>query len=197
MAFFADKQARAFYAIEEFPQLLWLTKQYTIILEELKQNRLWMHWGSDDYDPSGHCQFLSGDWTVCPIYFGKMDPYQMNVPGMDKGQVNQMLDSLPKRYPKTIEVLKNISTLRFSAFSRLHPKSKLAPHKHQNPFGLIFHLGLIIPPGCGLTVGGETYLWTKPGDAVIFDDNFEHSAWNESAEERIVLYIDFERTTFI
>lgn len=196
MSFFNNNQKeKPFLNLEDFPQLKWLTSQYQVIAEELKKNRVWMHWGSDDYDPSGHCKFLSGDWTVCPVYFGKIDPYQMNISGMEKENVDNLLKSLPERYPKTIECLKNVENLRFSAFSRLHPRSKLAPHRHQNPFSYIYHLGLIIPPGntCGLKVGEETHIWSKPGDAVIFNDNFDHSAWNDSDEERIILYVDFER----
>lgn len=201
MSFFSGSKLtkKPIYNLEEFPQFVWLKNQYQTIQDELKKNRIWMRWGSDDYDPTGHCMFLTGDWTVCPIYFGKIDPSRMNTQGMDQESIADLLKSLPERYPKTIEILKNISNLRFSAFSRLHPKSKLAPHSHQNPFGLIFHLGIIIPSGntCGLKVGDKTHIWSKAGDAVIFDDNFEHSAWNDSDEERIVLYVDFERSSFL
>lgn len=197
-SFKRKKEEEPFHPLDEFPQLKWLTAQHEIITAELNKNRVWMHWGSDDYDPSGHCQFLSGDWTVCPIYFGKVDPYMMNVSGMEKENIDALLQSLPERYPNTIACLKNVSSLRFAAFSRLHPKSKLAPHRHQNPFSYIYHLGLIIPPGdtCGLKVGDQTHIWSKAGDAAVFNDNFEHSAWNDSDSERIILYIDFERFTY-
>lgn len=192
---FGSQEQKPFIELQEFPQLNWLKGQHQIIVEELKRNRIWMNWGSDDYDPSGHCQFLSGDWTVCPVYFGSVNPYQINAPGVEKENIDALVASLPNRFPKTIELLKNVSSLRFAAFSRLHPRSNLAPHRHVNPLSYIFHLGLIIPPGntCGLKVGDQTHLWTKPGDAVIFNDNFEHSAWNHSDEERIILYIDFSR----
>ena len=45
---------------------------------------------------------------------------------------------------------------------------------------------------CGIEVNEETYHW-KEGKAVVFDDTFEHEAWNDSDQERVVLFIDFER----
>lgn len=184
---------RAIYPLEEFPDFLKLSHQSSLIIEELEKNTFWMQWGSDKYDPKGHCQFLKGDWTVCPVYFGNYSYQSMKLPGEQSFDIEKLAKSLPERFPKTIELLKDIKSINFAAFSRLHPQSSLAPHAHNNPYSLIFHMGLIIPKGqtCGLKVGEETHLWTKAGDAVIFDDTYEHSAWNHSEEERIVLYVDF------
>jgi hypothetical protein len=189
------EKPKPFYSLEDYPEFKWLASQYSIIVDELNKNTFWMRWGSDTYDPTGHCRFLSGDWTVCPVYFGRYDPHIMKDPGADQYNLEELIQSFPERFPKTIELLKNIDSLNFSAFSRLHPRSTLAPHKHNNRDSLIFHMGLIIPPGnsCGLKVADETYVWSKPGDAVIFNDNLQHSAWNNSDEERIILYVDFKR----
>jgi len=183
----------AIHKLDDFPDYKWLTQQYTVILDELKKNSFWMNWGSDSYDPIGHCKFLRGSWTVCPVYFGNYNPYMMKIPGSIDFDLDELIKSLPLKFPETIKLLRNIKSLNFSAFSRLHPHSKLEPHKHTNPNALIFHLGLVIPPGntCGLEVNGQIHTWTKPGDAVIFNDNFEHRAWNNSDEERIILYVDF------
>jgi len=185
----------SFYNLKDFPELQALQNHFLVIQEEVKSNSFWMEWGSDNYDPMGHCKFLTGDWTVCPLHFGRYLPQNMNVPGMDLKQIKQILSDVEDRFPNTIRLLRGVRALNFSAFSRLHPKSKLAPHRHNNPRSLIFHMGIIIPSGssCGLCVNGETHLWSQAGDAVIFDDNLEHSAWNYSDQERIVLYIDFVR----
>lgn len=182
-----------FYPVHQFPEFNELVHSYQTVLEELQQNKTWLNWGSDAYDPMGHCEFLTGDWTVCPLYFGRVRGYEMNIQGMSATQLLELSVSLPKKFPKTTELLQPIKTINFAAFSRLHPKSKLAPHKHDNPNNLILHMGLIIPEGktCGLKVGGETHLWSKPGEAIVFNDTFEHSAWNDSEQERIILYIDF------
>ncbi len=191
----ADLQGvkRAFYDVNKFPPFSQLAKQYAVIVQELKNNDFWMTWGSDAYDPSGHCKFLEGDWTVCPVYFGNINPRMLVVPGMDGLAIGELAKSLPAKFPATTKLLKDINSINFAAFSRLHPKSRLAPHAHKNPFSLIFHLGLIIPQGnsCGISVDNEVHLWKNPGDAIIFDDTLQHSAWNDSEEERIILYIDF------
>ncbi len=184
---------KPFYDLADFPDMQAIQQHFQIIQKELHENKVWLNWGSDSYDPTGHCKFLSGNWTVCPIYFGNYGGGDMNVPNLSRDEMSELLASLPSRFPETTALLKLFRRINFAALSRLHAKSKLAPHRHNNPYSLIFHLGLIIPPGnlCGLKVAQETHLWTKPGDAIIFNDNLEHSAWNDSDEDRIILYIDF------
>lgn len=195
MVFFKSKEDKPFFDVAKFSDMQTIQKNFPIIQEEVYKNKVWLNWGSDDYDQSGHCQFLTGDWTICPIYFGNYKGEDMHVANMRREEITELLASLPSRFPATIALLKRFPKINFAALSRLHPKSKLAPHRHNNPDSLIFHLGLIIPPDnlCGLTIAGQTHLWTKPGDAVIFNDNLEHSAWNDSDEERIILYVDFLR----
>lgn len=190
-----EQNSPPFINYRAFPDLVRIREHYQEILEELKDNKLWLNWGSDAYDPQGHCQFLSGNWNVCPVYFGRYAGMTMQLGDLSEDDARKILQSLPERFPKTIELLKPFSALNFAAFSRLHPKSTLSPHKHVNPYSWICHLGLVIPPGntCGLKVGEETHLWSQPGDMVVFNDNLEHSAWNHSSEDRVVLYIDFQR----
>ena len=51
------------------------------------------------------------------------------------------------------------------------------------------HLPLIVPPGCGFRVGAERREWQE-GKAFVFDDTFEHEAWNDSDVPRAVLILD-------
>ena len=51
------------------------------------------------------------------------------------------------------------------------------------------HVPLIVPPGCGFRVGAERREW-HPGNAFVFDDTFEHEAWNDSDVPRAVLIFD-------
>ena len=48
---------------------------------------------------------------------------------------------------------------------------------------------LAVPPSCEFRVGAETRAW-REGRAWVFDDTFEHEAWNGSDEPRIVLIFD-------
>jgi aspartyl/asparaginyl beta-hydroxylase (cupin superfamily) len=54
---------------------------------------------------------------------------------------------------------------------------------------LVVHLPLVVPPGCGFRVGGQTREW-EPGRAFVFDDTIEHEAWNDSDVPRAVLILD-------
>lgn len=180
---------------QEFSDLLRIQEHFSVIVQELKNNQLWLNWGSDAYDPAGHCQFLSGHWNVCPVYFGNYAGMSMRLGDISEENAREILKSLPERFPQTIALLKPFKALNFAGFSRLHPHSVLKLHKHLNPYSWICHLGLIIPAGnsCGLKVANQTFTWKNPGEIVIFNDNLEHSAWNHSDEDRVVLYIDFKR----
>jgi len=74
----------------------------------------------------------------------------------------------------------------FSVFS---PGTHLLPHRGVTNTRVVGHLPLIVPPDCALRVGGETHAWRR-GEVVVFDDSYEHEAWNRSAETRVVLIFD-------
>lgn len=74
-------------------------------------------------------------------------------------------------------------------FSLLKPKTRIPPHTGVSNMRAIVHLPLIVPPGCGFRVGGETRTWEE-GRAFMFDDTIEHEAWNDSDDLRAVLIFD-------
>jgi aspartate beta-hydroxylase len=75
--------------------------------------------------------------------------------------------------------------------SKLSPGSQVRPHRGPTNMRLRCHLGISIPDGdCGLKVGGETRRW-REGRCLVFDDSFEHEAWNLAAAPRTVLIVDF------
>lgn len=51
------------------------------------------------------------------------------------------------------------------------------------------HLPLIIPEDCAIRVGNETRAWSE-GECLIFDDSFQHEAWNRSNQSRAVLILE-------
>lgn len=77
-------------------------------------------------------------------------------------------------------------------FSLLAPHTRIPPHNGISNARLVLHLPLIVPPGCGFRVGGETREWI-PGEAFVFDDTIEHEAWNDSDKLRVVLIGDLWR----
>lgn len=74
-------------------------------------------------------------------------------------------------------------------FSMLKPHARIPPHTGVTNTRAIVHLPLIVPPGCGFRVGGETREWVV-GKPFAFDDTIEHEAWNNSDQLRAVLIFD-------
>jgi aspartyl/asparaginyl beta-hydroxylase (cupin superfamily) len=60
---------------------------------------------------------------------------------------------------------------------------------------LRLHLGLIVPEprdDLGIRVEKDVYRW-REGEVVIFDDAYEHEAWNRTPHTRVVLIVDFRK----
>jgi aspartate beta-hydroxylase len=74
-------------------------------------------------------------------------------------------------------------------FSILKAGARIPPHTGVTNTRAIIHLPLVVPPGCGFRVGGETREWVE-GRAFAFDDTIEHEAWNNSDQPRIILILD-------
>ncbi|MEX2151619.1 MAG: aspartyl/asparaginyl beta-hydroxylase domain-containing protein [Steroidobacteraceae bacterium] len=74
-------------------------------------------------------------------------------------------------------------------FSVLTPGTHILPHRGVTNTRVVCHLPLIVPENCALIVGGETHHW-REGRAVVFDDTFEHEAWNRGSRTRVVLIVD-------
>lgn len=99
------------------------------------------------------------------------------------------------RFPATMAALAKLPIPRIAGrspmalFSRLTPGTHIQPHHGLLNTRLICHLPIIAPPGCGLRVGADTHAW-REGELVIFDDSFEHEAWNRGTATRTVLLFE-------
>ena len=74
-------------------------------------------------------------------------------------------------------------------YSVLKPGAQIPPHTGVINCRLVVHLPLIVPPDCGIRVGQETRGWQE-GRCIVFDDTFEHEAWNKSPHTRVVVIFD-------
>ena len=94
-------------------------------------------------------------------------------------------------------------------FSVLSPGARLRPHCGPTNVRLRVHIGLSIPtvrrapdrtsmapdrtsagrPVAGMRVGNETRAW-REGEALVFNDSFEHEVWNEGTTPRLVFIYD-------
>lgn len=99
------------------------------------------------------------------------------------------------RFPATMAALAKLPIPRIAGrspmalFSRLTPGAHIQPHHGLLNTRLICHLPIIAPPGCGLRVGADVHEW-RAGELVIFDDSFEHEAWNRGSQTRTVLLFE-------
>jgi beta-hydroxylase len=102
-------------------------------------------------------------------------------------------DANIKLCPDTWRVCQKIPGLITVMFSILEPGKHLPPHRGPYNGVLRLHLGLIVPEPreqLGIRVEKEIYRW-KDGEAVVFDDAYEHEAWNRTPHTRVVLFVDF------
>ena len=99
------------------------------------------------------------------------------------------------RCPRTSAALETAPLIRVAEhspetfFSVLKPGAYIPPHTGVANIRLVCHLPLIVPPDCGIRVGSETRGWQE-GRCIVFDDTFEHEAWNKSGQTRVVLIFD-------
>ncbi len=97
--------------------------------------------------------------------------------------------------PHTIVALEALPLARVPAhapevlFSVFTPGTQLLAHRGVTNTRLVAHLPLIVPENCALSVGGEVHEWQE-GRVVVFDDTYEHEAWNRSDLTRVILIFD-------
>ena len=107
----------------------------------------------------------------------------------------EIVEANAARFPATMAALAKLPIPRIAGrspmalFSRLTPGAHIQPHHGLLNTRLICHLPIIAPPGCGLRVGADVHEW-REGELVIFDDSFEHEAWNRGSETRTVLLFE-------
>ena len=77
-------------------------------------------------------------------------------------------------------------------WSLLKPGTHIQPHTGMLNTRLIVHIPLVTNADCALRVGPETRRWEQ-GRALIFDDSFEHEAWNRGNETRVILLFEIWR----
>ena len=168
------KNPNYFYSSSDFKQLLFLEDSINIIKTELlallsMKNDNWLN----TFPSYVNSKELEA-WQVFTFSFFKM-----------KNSLNHSF------CPETSALIEKIPGLISCDFSRLKKHTHIAPHKGYSKMILRCHLPLLIPNGsaCKIRVGDETRHWEE-GKLLIFDDSYEHEAWNESDEDRFILMFD-------
>jgi ornithine lipid ester-linked acyl 2-hydroxylase len=99
------------------------------------------------------------------------------------------------RCPRTTALLEAVPGMTTAMFSILSAGKHIDAHRGPYRGVLRYHLGLRIPEpreAAGISVGGEVRHWDE-GKSLVFDDGYEHFAWNDTDDVRVVLFVDIIR----
>lgn len=97
--------------------------------------------------------------------------------------------------PETWRAVQKIPGLKTAMFSIFEPGKHLPAHRGFYNGVLRFHLGLIVPEPreqIAIRVGDRICHWEE-GRALVFDDAYDHEAWNRTEKTRVILFVDFVR----
>lgn len=95
--------------------------------------------------------------------------------------------------PETWKAVQHIPGLKTAMFSIFEPGKHLPAHRGPYNGVLRLHLGMIVPEPrdkIAIRVDKQICHWSE-GKVLIFDDAYEHEAWNHSDKTRVVLFVDF------
>ena len=105
-------------------------------------------------------------------------------------------DDNHQRCPQTSQVLESLDLCRIAdqtpevCFSLLKAGSHILPHFGVSNTRAVMHLPLLVPAGCALHLLGVAEHRWREGELLMFDDTFQHEAWNRSAHHRLILLMD-------
>lgn len=174
-----------FFDSEAFPWSRALETQFTVIREEILAS---LDVAADGRPYLGAGHRLEGEqwkplvnrmnWASVHLYKG--------------GVANE---SAVAKFPSTLAALEDVPLATAGDgpseifVSVLAPHTQIPAHHGVSNAILTVHLPIAVPDGCGLEVHDETRE-PEEGKLLVFDDSWEHSAWNNSSEQRVVLIFE-------
>ena len=99
------------------------------------------------------------------------------------------------RCPETTKLLEQVPGMTTAFFSILSPHKHIPDHRGPYKGVLRYHLALMVPEpreASRIRVGDQYAHWDE-GKSLLFDDSYEHEAWNDSDGVRVVLFMDVIR----
>lgn len=122
----------------------------------------------------------TGSWEVCMLY--------------ERGKKNIENCAVCPTITRIVEEHDTVRTLAGLIYiSRMASQTHIAAHRGPTNMRVRCHLGIKIPSGdCAIRVGPESRQWVE-NKCIVFDDYYEHEAWNHTPEDRIVLIVDLWR----
>jgi aspartate beta-hydroxylase len=169
---YPDLPSRPWHDPRAFPVVAALEEHYEEILAEIQSI------GAHGFHREAERSIArTGAWEVFMLY--------------ERGKRQSERCSL---VPRTMAILERHDVIRTHAglayFSRMRPQTHVKAHRGPTNLRVRCHLPLIVPEGdCAIRVDRETRQW-KRGECCVFDDYYEHEAWNRTNNERLILIVD-------
>ncbi len=168
---YPDLHGRPWHNPDAFPLARYLERNYAAIRAEI------LSLDVTRFSPESERISRTGDWDVVFFY--------------ERGRRH---DDVCATCPVTARGIGGYPAVRtlagLSYVSRMRPSTHIAAHRGPTNLRVRCHLGIEVPDGdCAIRVGEETRRWQE-GRCLVFDDFFEHEAWNHTNEDRIVLIVD-------
>ena len=180
-------RAKPFWDASEFPWVRDLEARAACIRGELLQLRDEGRSGFQPYrSPAGRRIPRAGDGIgTAGTDAGQWNVFYLFLHGMDFAENRE-------RAPLTTAAVEAVPQQYHHAFfSSTAPGTHITSHHGPTNKKLRLQLPLICEEGANrLRVGEETAV-LKEGRAIIFDDSFDHEAWNSGTSSRLILILDF------
>jgi ornithine lipid ester-linked acyl 2-hydroxylase len=183
------KETPAVMSPYDTPVAVELENNFEIILQEVKEMLRQTTGTLAKYTYGGQNQSIGSDtriqdgrdigWEITNIHMGN--------------HFNALAEEI---MPTFVDLMKKHKVLA-SVLSVLPGKTKIPPHYGYSSFVKRLMLGVTIPSdreNCYLCVNGEKQVWEE-GKTMLWDDTYPHAVYNESTEDRVVIYMDILRIT--
>jgi aspartate beta-hydroxylase len=166
---YPDLPSRPWHDPRDFPIVAYLESHFSEIRAEVL--------ALTDFHPESERIGRTGDWDVAFLY--------------ERGRRH---DDVCAACPVTTRGIETHSTVRTMAgliyISRMRAHTHIDAHRGPTNLRVRCHLGIDVPEGdCAIRVGDDARQWTE-GRCLVFDDYFEHEAWNHTDQDRLVLIVD-------
>lgn len=168
---YPDLHSRPWHNPDGFPLARYLERNYAAIRAEI------LALDAARFSPESERISRTGDWDVVFFY--------------ERGHRHDEVCAACPVTTRGIEGYPAVRTLAGLIYvSRMRPSTQIAAHRGPTNLRVRCHLGIEVPDGdCAIRVGEEARRW-QTGRCLVFDDFFEHEAWNHTDEDRIVLIVD-------
>lgn len=164
---FPEINSQTFHERENDPVAAYLENQLAAIKSDIMNTRQKALVSSN----------IAMSWKVKPLWYLGVDMFFLDA---SMPQIKKIMQALPRSA--------QLFPLAEAIVSWLDPNAHLPAHNSTDCLRLRYSLGVHVQDFCELRVGDKRKQWTE-GHCIIFEDGFEHEAWN-GPQDRAVLIVD-------